>query len=211
VIVVIGSIRLRGAAESADPAGLAASVAIAAAGDGSQVELVGRLGDDPSGDTVLLGLARRGVGHVAILRDPARPTVVVPDGDVTPDPDEPAEPAVEPGPGSPPVAAPTLDAADLELALRYLPEISVIVAVHLDADLVAEAVAATDWAETSLVVVVPADAAAPEGLPARSVTLAVADDDESSAGALIGRFVAALDRGEPSAEAYDALLATVRA
>ncbi len=207
MIVVIGSLRLRGSGPDADVAGLAGSIAVAAAADGQRVELVGRLGDDPAGDAVLLALARLGVGHVAMLRDPSRPTRVVPDEaeDEPSDPDASvavADPSLEP-PG------PALDAADLDLALRYLPELAVIAAVHLDGDVLATAVAATGWAETSLIVVVPADAAAPDGLPEGAVTLAVADEDESGAGALIGRYAAALDRGEPGEQAYTDLVAAV--
>jgi hypothetical protein len=206
VIVVIGSPRLRGSGPLADVSGLASSIAIAAAAEGRPVETVGRLGDDPAGDAVLLALARRGVGHVAMLRDPARPTTVVPERVEPTEPDGAVDADAAPATPSP-AAAPELDAADVDLALRYLPEIGVIVAVHLDTDVLTEAIAATDWAETSLIVVVPADAATPDGLPDGAVTLALADDDESSAGALVGRFAAALDRGEPPADAYDKLLA----
>ncbi len=205
MIVVIGSLRLRGSGPDADVAGLAGSIAVAAAADGQRVELVGRLGDDPAGDAVLLALARHGVGHVAMLRDPSRPTTVVPDEDEPSDPDAPGEgahPSLDP-------PRPTLDAADLDLALRYLPELAVIVAVHLDGDVLATAFAATGWAETSLIVVVPTDAVAPDGLPEGAVTLAVADEDESGAGALIGRYAAALDRGEPGEQAYTDLVAAV--
>jgi hypothetical protein len=205
VIAVIGSPRARVSADDADVAGLAASIAVAAATDGGRVELVGRLGDDPAGDAVLLALARHGVGHVAVLRDPARATPIVADPDVSMDPeDSPPEevPAVMPDP-------PTLDAGDLDLALRYLPELAVIVAVHLDGDVLTGAIAASGWADTSLVVVVPADADTPGDLPADAVTIAVADEDDSATGALIGRYAAAIDRGEAAKSAYDALLAAV--
>ena len=43
------------------------------------MELIGRAGDDPAGDAMLLALARASVGHVALLRDPARPTPIVAD------------------------------------------------------------------------------------------------------------------------------------
>jgi hypothetical protein len=205
VIAVIGSPRARVSGDDADVAGLAASIAVAAAADGARVELVGRLGDDPAGDAVLLALARRGVGHVAVLRDPARPTPVVADEDVLMDPEDTA-------PEEPPSATPdppTLDAGDLDLALRYLPELAVIVAVHVDGDVLAGAIAASGWAETSLVVVVAADAGTPGDLPTDAVTIAVADEDDSATGALIGRYAAAIDRGEAARTAYDSLLAAV--
>lgn len=206
MIVVIGSPRLRGSGPEAEAAGLAASIAAGAAAEGGRVELVGRLGDDPAGDALLLALARAGVGHVAILRDPARPTTVVASPTEPTDLDAPdaadAETTTE-------VEPPALDAADVDLALRYLPEIAVIVAVHLGGEILAEAADATDWAQTSLIVVVPVDGSAPDGLPMGAVTLAVADEDESAAGALIGRYAAALDRGEPGEQAYAALVAAV--
>jgi hypothetical protein len=203
MIVVIGSMRLLGSGEEADAAGLAASIAASAAGEGARVELIGKLGDDPAGDAVLLALARRNVGHVAVLRDPARATSVVnpPDEAVDPDaPDATETPAFE---------GPVLEAADAGLALRYLPQIAVIVTVHLAGDVLAEAVSAASWAETDLIVVVQPDAAPPDGLPADAVTLAVPDLDESAAGAAIGRYAAALDRGAPAQSAYAALVESV--
>jgi hypothetical protein len=59
-------------------------------------------------------------------------------------------------------------------------------------------------------VVVPADDGPPDGLPEHAVTLAAADDDESAVGRAIGRYAAALDRGDPAAAAYDALIAAGR-
>ncbi|MDR3546372.1 MAG: PfkB family carbohydrate kinase, partial [Candidatus Limnocylindrales bacterium] len=54
--------------------GLAAGVARAAAAAGAEVQLVGKVGDDPAGDAVLISLARGGVGHLALLRDAASAT-----------------------------------------------------------------------------------------------------------------------------------------
>jgi hypothetical protein len=205
VIAVIGTPRLRGSGEDADVAGLAAAIAVAAAAAGSRVELIGKVGNDPSGDAVLLALAKRHVGHVATLRDPARGTPVIPAVDEPPDVD---------GTGAELAAstpeAPVLEAADVGLALRYLPELAVIVTVHTTPDVVEEAVAASGWAQTALTVVVSRDEAAPEGLPETATVVAVADDDEleAGAGAAIGRYAAALDQGEQAAEAYAELVAT---
>jgi hypothetical protein len=41
------------------------------------VELIAKLGDDAAGDELLFALTRAGVGHAAMLRDPARATPVV--------------------------------------------------------------------------------------------------------------------------------------
>jgi sugar/nucleoside kinase (ribokinase family) len=194
-------------------AGLAAAIAVAAAAAGSRVELIGKVGDDPSGDAALLALASHFVGHVATLRDPARPTPVIaaaeePANIVVTDP---APPAATEAPA--PVSAtesPVLDAADVGLALRYLPELAVIVTVHASPEVVEEAVAASGWAQTALIVVVSPDAAAPEGLPEAATAVAVADDDEleGGAGAAIGRYAAAIDQGEPGSAAYAELVAT---
>jgi hypothetical protein len=205
MIVVIGSLRVRGSGEDADVAGLSAAVASAAADDGSLVEVIARLGDDPGGDAASLALARRHVGHVAVLRDPALATATVPD---EPDDRDPAAPEA----GVTPSAdedGPRLEAADANLALRYLPQISVIVAVHLAEEVLAEAIEAASWAEASLIVVVPPGAAVPAGVPESTVTLEAEDVDGSAAGAAIGRYAAALDRGETAHEAYDALIASV--
>jgi hypothetical protein len=158
---------------------------------------------------------------VATLRDPARSTVVVPDEDETTDVDgaegpegvDGAEGAQGDGTSAPPSRAsadgPTLEAADVGLALRYLPELGVIVTVHAAPDVLDEAAEAASWAETSMIVVVtPADEA-PTGIPDGSVVVALADEDDIGAGACeaLGRYAAALDQGAPAAEAYDQLMA----
>ena len=50
-------------AAAVDAGGLAAGIARAAAAAGAEVQLIGKVGDDPAGDAVLLALARGGVGH----------------------------------------------------------------------------------------------------------------------------------------------------
>ena len=214
MIAVIGTPRLQGEGPDADVAGLAASIAAAAAGAGSRVELVGKVGDDPAGDTVLLALARHQVGHVATLRDPARmtPIVTVVDdpADLDIDVDANAAPDATDKSSQAPAAPPVLEAADVSLAMRYLPELAVIVTVHVAPDVVAEAVAAAGWARTGLIVVVDPAADPPEVLPAGALAIAIADHDElgAGAGAAIGRYAAALDRGEPADAAYAELKAT---
>jgi hypothetical protein len=210
VIVVIGALRLRGSGDDSDAAGLVSSVATAAAAEDTRVEVIARLGDDPAGDAVLLSLARQKVGHVAVLRDLGDATTIVPDDAVEiPDPAA-SEATVEPTSTST-RDAPHLEAADANLALRYLPQIGVVVAVHLPDDVLAEAIAAATWAETALVVIVPPGAAVPTGLPPTAVTLEIDDQDESAAGAAVGRYVAALDRGDPPRDAFEALVASVSA
>ncbi len=214
MIAVIGTPRLQGQGPDADVAGLAASIAAAAAAAGSRVELVGKVGDDPAGDTVLLALARHQVGHVATLRDPARmtPVVTVADdpADLDLDIDVDAAPEAPDPTAQAPAASPVLEAADVSLAMRYLPELAVIVTVHVAPEVVAEAVAAAGWARTGLIVVVDPAADPPEVLPEGALAIAVADEDElgAGAGAAIGRYAAAIDRGEPADAAYAELKAT---
>lgn len=200
MIAVIGIPRLRGEATDADVAGLAASIAAAAAAADSRVELVGKIGDDAAGDAALLALSRRGIGHVATLRDPARGTPVVQDGDDDPDDQTGAGAAAE--------RAPVLDAGDVGLALRYLPELGVIVTVHVAPEVVEEAASAAGWARTTLIVVVEPGAAPPEGLPPDALALAADEVDElGGVGAAIGRYAAALDQGRPADAAYAELVA----
>jgi hypothetical protein len=204
MIVVIGSVRLRGSGDDAEAGGLASAIAMGAAAEDARVEVIARLGDDPAGDAVLLALARHRVGHVAVLRDAGSATEVVagPDDAAVPDEDETDG-------GTPRTRGLALEAADADLALRYLPEMDVIVAVHLDASVLAQALAAASWAETSLIIVVALGSGVPSGIPADAVTLEVDDSDDSSAGRAIGRYAAALDRGEKARDAYDALIASI--
>jgi hypothetical protein len=210
VIVVIGPLRLWGSGSDAEASGLAASIAVAAAADGASVEVIDKVGDDLAGDALLLSLARHRVGHVAVLRDAGRLTPVIAEtGHAGEKPIDPT--AAEEADASPSdLGDGPLDPADAGLALRYLPEIAVIVAVYLAPDVLGEAIAAAGWADTSLVVVVPEGHEPPADLPNNAVTLAAADADESGVGAAIGRYAAALDRGDPADAAYDALVAPGR-
>ncbi len=109
-------------------------IALAAAATGAAVQLVGRIGDDATADAVILDLARGGVGHVALLRDPVRPTPFEPLDEAMADIDRPDD---EPGPvpgdsgrgASPGEDGSGLEAADVDLGLRYLTEFAVVVLV----------------------------------------------------------------------------------
>ena len=115
--------------------GPAAAAALAAATAGSTVQLVARVADDPDGDAMLLHLAGAGVSHVATLRQPAA------------------------------AGAPVLEAADLELALRYLSDVGVLVLASPDPGLTAVAVEAAAWNHAALVVLLPHGADVPDGPP----------------------------------------------
>jgi hypothetical protein len=221
VIVVIGALGLRGSLDEPAPDGLAPEIARAAAAAGARVELISKAGDDPAGDAVLIALAQAGVGHVATLRDPSRHTPV---RALVDEPTDPADPALD----SPALAAgdgdgsghdaggadggsddtsPSLDAADVQLALRYLTDFEVLVAVHASPALLAEAVAAAGWSSARLVVVTLPDADVPPGVPADALVVAAVPDDAEGVGARIGRYVAALSRGDDAAGAYRDLTA----
>ena len=109
MIVVIGRPRVTRPEPDAEliPGGLAADLVMAIASADRDVELVGSIGDDPEGDRVVVELGVAGVGHAALARDPATRTPVLG------------------ATGERPL--PRLDAADIELALRYVPKCRVLV------------------------------------------------------------------------------------
>lgn len=204
MIVVIGTVvGLSGPDDSVEPGGFAAHVALAAARQGALVELVTRLGDDDVGDAVLLGLARAGIGHVATLRDAAHRTPLLPhsDGPVAPDGDGESRLADDIAQDQP-----TLEAADVGLALRYLPDHTVIVVAHTpDAGLIDEAVSAAAFAGAHLIVVSSPDSPI-EGVPDTALALSVERDAEEVA-ARLGRYAAAVDAGEDRDTAFAVLTA----
>lgn len=203
MIVVIGSPWLRRDGDRFTAGGLGAQVARGAVKAGAAVQIVGRLGDDPEGDQVLLALAADGVAHVALIRDPSRrtPTELVPDDA---DDRDGAEDEVGPPP-EPADSPPTLDAGDLDLALRYLPDQRVIVVAEpLPPDALATVVSAAAWGSVALVVLVSADAAPPPELPADATVLASPQADPDGGFArLVGRFAAGLDRGEAAVTSFE--------
>jgi pfkB family carbohydrate kinase len=161
VIVVIGSPIGRSEAGRSVAAGASADIAIAAAATGAPVQLVGRIGDDPVADAVLADLSRRGVGHVAILRDAAHPTPL----------DRSARPA---GPVSAEPAGLPLDAQDVSLALRYLIDVTVLVVLPGAPPAVLEVVAdAAGWAGAGVVAFNPARDEATGAFVARVAAAAV--------------------------------------
>jgi hypothetical protein len=183
---------------------MAAGIARAAAAAGGEVQLVGKVGEDPAGEAALLDLAAASVGHVAILRDPSRSTPLAPaaDGeDAAFDEPEAASDAVETGPT--PTTGLSLDAADIELALRYLPDYRVLVVAETLAEASQRvAIAAAGWNGAALIVVVAAGA--DHSTPADGATVLeapVGDPDDAFAG-VVGAYAAALDRGEEPAEAF---------
>jgi len=206
VIVVIGNPHLKfgNAAGAQRAGGLAAGVAIGAAAAGGDVQLVGKTGDDPAGDVILLDLASRGVGHVAVLRDPSWATPEAADvgpGDADPfdEPDSEAVDALdaEAQPG------PTLEAADIELALRYLPDYRVLVVADPLPPASLEVVqAASRWSGAALVVLLAGGADASAISAEATVLEAPPEDPDDAFASVVGGYAAALDRGEEPAEAF---------
>jgi hypothetical protein len=212
VIVVVGSPRARLAEPgSVVAAGLAAHVALAAAAAGAPVQIVGRVGEDAPGEGALLDLAQRGVGHVAVLRDPARATPIDQPNATSADAD--ADAVVDgldaEDPVIAPLDAPSIDAADLELALRYLPDYRVIViAEPIAADVLRVAASAVGWSGSALVVV--GDASDSTGMPDEVTVFARPDSDPDGAfAAMVGTYAAGLDRGDDPREAFTAATVAV--
>ena len=205
MIVVVGTPAWR-AAEPAGPDGRACRVALAAAERGAAVELIGRAGDDPAGDAMLLALAGAHVGHVALLRDPARPTPIIAavaedEPSVT---DSDADAVATPTPAI--VSGPILEPADVSLGLRYLPAYDVIVVTDdVAAEVIPVAAEAAEFASAHLVVLVGEGSAPPDGLPADALVLqAPADDPDGAFATLVGAYAAALAAGEAPADAFTA-------
>lgn len=97
-----------------------------------------------------------------------------------------------------------LDAADLDLALRYLPDISAIVLVEPPPGLVATAVAAASWLGAGLVLVAsePVDLTGEAGRPDRVVVLGPPRSDPDGVFAeLVAALAVRLAGGSSSADA----------
>lgn len=173
MIVVVGHPIAIATPVGTDAGGLAASVALSAATAGANVQLVARVVDDPAGDAMLRHLTDRGVAHVATLRQPATA-----DG-------------------------PILEAADLELALRYLTSVGVLVLTEYDPALAAVAIEAAEWNHASLIVLLPPGTPMPGDFPSTATVLSTpAVDPDGAFGSLVGAYAAALDRGVDAATAF---------
>ena len=211
MIVVVGSPIARPLGDSIVAGGLAAGISLAAASHGAAGQLVGRVGVDPAGDLVLLDLAAHGVSHVAILREPGRLTPALPpDAAGSPVPDGPEvddSPLILDADGDPetePAAEPlglSVDAADVELALRYVPDYRVVVSAgSLDAAALRAVVAASSWSGAHLVVLVPAGEDVAGLADDATVLERPSADPDGVFAAMVGAYAAAVDSGsEPGA------------
>ena len=199
-------------------AGPAVGIAAAAAVLDHEVQLVGRVGEDPAGDATLLALARSGIGHVAMLRDPAHATPVVPAPVLEDDPqvleasiaanapDE--QPATGTAGG---LAVATLDREDVELALRYLASPTVIViAEALDRAALEVAADAAAFAGAALIVLAGDDGSPTGDLPDQAIVLGVpVDDPDGLFARTVGEFAAAIDAGEDPRGALETAVAAL--
>ena len=186
--------------------GLPARIALAASAAGRSVQLVGKAGEDPEGDAVVLALAAGGVGHVALLRDAGGPTLRAPvtkgvatdEVEVALDDRSTADGPPEAGPGS------SLDAADVELALRYLTEYTVVVLADPgNPDVVKVVADAASWVGAQLILVVSPGQRVPDALPPDVIAFEAPDGDPDGAFAsFVGTFAAALDEGDDPADAF---------
>lgn len=216
MIVVVGdpSLRLAGESLTAEPDGLAAAIARACAQAGATVQLAGKVGDDPPGDEILLGLTRQGVGHVALLRDAGtttpigRPAVAPSDEYVAPDePDAEAESEPVAARERPPAPMSVLASEDLDLALRYLSSFSVlIVAQPLQPATLAVAIESAAYSGAHLILIdaTEAETAATSTVPVDDITAleSPAGDPDGDFAGLVGRYATALDGGAAPAAAF---------
>lgn len=188
MIVVLGRPGLTADGRLARAAG---RIAEAAAAAGTRVELVGSVGDDAAGEDVALALGVAGVGHAALLRDP---------GGVTPRVDA---DGIESGA---PLAR--LDATDIDLGLRYVPECRVLVAADpLDERGLGVVVEAATYHGAALILLVAPGAAgaagaAPESAPEGATVLELPEHDDGAFAALVGRYAAGLARGAAANDAW---------
>ncbi|HEX3265774.1 MAG TPA: hypothetical protein VHR16_08930 [Candidatus Limnocylindrales bacterium] len=106
----------------------------------------------------------------------------------------------------------SMEAADLDLALRYLPDIRCVVLAAPPTSLLNAAMSGADFAGASLVLVGPLDA---EALAAISSAPIVLDPPPNDADGTFAGFVAALavrlDRGEPPESAFRATVSALAA
>ncbi|CAN5648302.1 hypothetical protein BH18CHL1_BH18CHL1_06740 [soil metagenome] len=207
MIVVLGrpalgpSLPAPAAGQGKGLAGLSAAICVAASAAGAKVELVGSVGDDAAGDEVIIRLARAGVGHAAVLRDPsARTGVVGPDSLDDGDDIEPVDGGLEMS-----GREPRLDAEDVGLGLGYLLGYGVLViAERLPQDVMAVALEAARYHQASVVAVVPEGEGAGLTLGEDATVLEAPREAGAAFTGMVGRFVAALDAGVSAADAFSA-------
>lgn len=143
VIVIIGSPTAQPNKSGVHEAGgIATRIAAKLVRRGDRVELVGRVGADAAGDQAILSLSRDGIGHVALLRDPALVTPIGDDAQGIP-----------------------VDAGDVQLGLRYLTSFTAVLLIDpIDASVIRQVTEDAAFVGAQLIIVaerpLPADGAA---------------------------------------------------
>ena len=188
MIVVVGR---PGLGANGRLARLCGEIATSAAEAGGRVELVGSVGDDAEGDDVVVALGRAGIGHAAILRDPAGSTPTYSDDD--------SHAGADGGDAegdAPPL--PRLEAGDVDLGLRYLPECRVlIVAEPLPEDALSVVVDGAAYHGAELIVFGETN-----GLPDTATVLEAPAETGTAFAELVARYAVALDNGRSAADAW---------
>jgi hypothetical protein len=186
VIVVVGRPLVAIGSVGPVAGGVASLVAMACVKAGAKVELVGTIGDDDAGDAVAVDLTRAGVGHAALLRIPGVATSLAVDA------------AVAPGP--------RLDARDLDLGLRYVPDFRVLVAAEpLHTDLEVIVLEAAAYAGAAIVAVTAHGGAVGGALADAATVLEAPEEALAPFAEMVGRYAAGLDAGvAPEAAFADA-------
>jgi len=185
------------------PTGRAAEVAIDAARRGRAVEVIARIGDDHDGDRLLVELSRLGVGHAAVLRDPAHPTPLHDSDDPLVAADQVSgEDLSHARSGDRRARATTrsrIQAADIALALEYLGGIRVVVVDAFDPDAEASlnAVLAGAAYHAAEVIVMTA---VERAVPGATVLVAALDGDGSTLATVAAAIAAAVDDGRDPSE-----------
>jgi hypothetical protein len=105
---------------------------------------------------------------------------------------------------------PRLDAADIELGLRYVSDCRVlVVAESLEGAALDAAIDGATYHRAQLIVAAPLAAAAAAQLPEDATVLGPPDEDDGAFADLVGRYAAQLDAGRGAADAWrDAITAT---
>jgi hypothetical protein len=107
-------------------------------------------------------------------------------------------------------AGPALEAADVELGLRYLTDFAVVVlAESADPQTVAVVADAARWGEARMILVLDAGQTVPAGLPSEVIVFESPQSDPDGAFAdLVGTFAASIDEGTEPAEAFRSSIAS---
>jgi hypothetical protein len=167
-------------------------IARRAAATGARTEVVGAAPLGAAGDRLLLQLATAGIGHATVTRSVA-----------------PGAAAAAAAGGT--LSGPAIEPADLELALRYLPDVRAIVLVEPSGSLLTTATSAASFAGATLIVVGPVDVAALDalGTPLPIVIEAPARDPDGAFAGVVAALATRLDAGADPAAAWAATLATL--